>query len=111
MTTVVDIFALLTAAAGWYYMFYSRAARRLDRIEASERNTLRVRLRRLGGLIMLLLGVLFFAGFQSWVTDRAGLFIGVWIGVLFLLLGIVVLALIDVRLTWKLRHQRRRDRL
>ena len=105
---LIDIFALLTAAAGWYYMFYSRAAHRLERVEAQHINLWRIRLRRFGGAAMMLLAILFFAGFQQWVESRAALFAGIWLGVLFLLLTIVVLALFDLRLTWKLNEARRR---
>lgn len=106
MTAVlVDIFSVLTAAAGWYYMFYSRAAQKLEQIEAQRTNERRVRLRRVGGLVMLLIGVLFFAGFQA-LPDKA--FIGVWLAVVFLLLVIVILGLIDVHLTWKLRRHNSR---
>lgn len=110
VTVIVDIFSLLTAAAGWYYLLYSPAARRLERIEASRVNRTRIILRRIGGLVMMLLGILFFAGFQEWVAQRAEAFVVVWIGVLVLLLTIVVLALIDLRLTWKLRQERWRGR-
>lgn len=105
VNAVVDTFAILTAAAGWYYMFYSRAAHRLESIENRQINVIRIRLRRLGGGVMLLLGILFFAGFQEL---RPGPFVAVWSGVLFSLAAIVVLALIDVRLTWKLQKARRR---
>lgn len=104
MIAVVDIFSLLTAAAGWYYLFYSRAAFRLQAIEEARLNARRVMLRRAGGTMMLLLGVFFFLGFQEGLGARA--FLWVWLTVLFLLGAIVVLALYDVRLTWKLRQDR-----
>ena len=110
MNAVIDIFSLLTAAAGWYYMFYSRAAQKLEHIEAQRTNTTRVRLRRVGGLVMMLLGILFFAGFQERIASHPGAFVGIWMGVLLLLATIVVLAMVDVRLTYKLREQRRRRR-
>ena len=104
MTAVIDIFSLLTAAAGWYYLFYSRAAHQLESIEAQQINVVRILLRRVGGLVMILLGALFFAGFQRRVESSVQVYTAVWLGVLFLLAAIVVLALIDMRLTWKLRH-------
>ena len=99
------MFSLLTAAAGWYYMFFSRAAQKLERVEGASVNRARVVLRRAGGAVMMLLGVLFFAGCQA-LPPR--LLAAVWLGVLLLLATLVVLALIDVRLTWKLKN--RRDR-
>jgi Na+/H+ antiporter NhaD/arsenite permease-like protein len=102
---LIDMFAVLTAAAGWYYMFYSRAAQNLEPLEARQLNRARVRLRRIGGGFMMLLGVLFFAGFQNL---RPMAYIAVWIGVLIALAAIVILALIDMRLTWKLQKHRRR---
>ena len=108
MALVIDIFALLTAAAGWYYMFYSGAAGRLKPIESQRINRARVRLRRAGGVVMLLLGGLFFAGFQEKVAASGAAYIAIWLTVLFLLLVIVVLALIDLRLTWALRREIRR---
>jgi UDP-N-acetylmuramyl pentapeptide phosphotransferase/UDP-N-acetylglucosamine-1-phosphate transferase len=106
---VVDIFSLLTAAAGWYYLFYSRAAQKLGAVEEGRINARRVQLRRAGGGVMLLLGVLFFAGFQEGLANAT--FLGIWCGVLVLLGAIVVLALYDVRLTLKLHKHRQNPRL
>lgn len=108
MTALIDIFSLLTAAAGWYYLFYSRAAQKLQAVEEKRTNARRVLLRRAGGAIMLALGVLFFAGFQEGLPD--GAFLGIWLGVLALLGAIVLLALYDVRLTWKLHRHRQNPR-
>src|SRR6185437_5943065 len=101
---VIDIFSFLIAATGWYYLFYSRAAHRLDEVEAARTNAVRVRLRRICGFVMLLLGILVFAGCQKWAEDRAIVSITIWLGVLLLLLVMVILGLIDLRLTWNLRH-------
>jgi len=108
VAAVIDIFSLLTAAAGWYYLFYSKAAHKLQQVESQRINLARVRLRRVGGLIMLLLGVLFFAGFQDKIEASGAAYIAIWLTVLLLLLLIVVLALIDLRLTWALRRDRHR---
>jgi UDP-N-acetylmuramyl pentapeptide phosphotransferase/UDP-N-acetylglucosamine-1-phosphate transferase len=108
MPFIIDLFSLLTAAAGWYYVFYSRAARRLEGLEERGINVRRIRLRRVGGGAMMLLGVLFFVGFQRWIETSAGVFLAVWLGVLCLLAAIVALGLIDLRLTWKLRNLRGR---
>lgn len=104
MDAIADILALVTAAVGWNYMFHSRAAGRLDGIESERLNRRRVRLRRAGGVVLMLLGILFFAGSQD-VSAIAYLMI--WSGVMLLLLIIVILALIDLRLTWQLQKSRR----
>ena len=112
MRHLAGIFALLTGAAGWYYLFYSRAAQRLEGIEEQALNDRRVRLRRAGGVVMLLLGAFFFAGSYAFSDPRQtpGAFLGVWVTVLVLLIVIVVLAMIDVRLTRRLRDRRSRRR-
>lgn len=109
MTVIPTIFSLLVAIAGWYYMFYSRAAARLSGIENDELNRQRIRLRRVGGFFMLLLAAFFFAGFHSFDLSRppTTAFFFVWL-IVFLLLGtILLLGLIDLRLTLKLRRSRR----
>jgi UDP-N-acetylmuramyl pentapeptide phosphotransferase/UDP-N-acetylglucosamine-1-phosphate transferase len=97
------IFSLLVAAAGWFYMFYSQAAHHLSGIENQQRNLRRIRLRRVGGLMMFCLAVAFFMLFQPYVQESALGSMGVLLLVMFLLLAIVVLGLIDLRLTWQLR--------
>jgi UDP-N-acetylmuramyl pentapeptide phosphotransferase/UDP-N-acetylglucosamine-1-phosphate transferase len=104
-TLLPTIFSLLVAAAGWFYMFYSKAAANLADVEANERNLRRIRLRRVGGFFMFLLAVAFFVGFQPYVWESEMAVLGVWVLVLFLLLAIVVLGLIDLRLTWQLRKR------
>jgi hypothetical protein len=106
MTLLAGIFALLTGAAGWYYLFYSRAAQRLSLIEDQRLNDRRIALRRVGGVVMLLLGGMFFAGFAAFDDPylTPGRFLGIWLTVLGLLVLIVVLALIDLRLTYRLRR-------
>ena len=106
MQYVAGIFALLTGAAGWYYLFYSRAAHRLSAVEDQALNNRRIALRRVGGVAMLLLGGFFFAGFY-WIDDphpTPARFLGVWLTVFALLVVIVVLALIDLRLTRRLKR-------
>lgn len=104
MLIVADIFAGLSAAMGWYYLFYSRAAVKLEGVEVDRINRRRVRLRQTGGAVMMVMGILFFAGFQELSAIP---FILVWTGVMLALLTIVALALIDLRLTWGLRRSRR----
>ena len=108
MRYLAGIFALLTGAAGWYYLFYSRAAHRLSGVEDQRLNDRRVGLRRLGGVAMLLLGACFFAGFYALEDPRwaPGAILGVWMAVFGLLLLLVVLAMIDLRLTYRLRRRR-----
>jgi hypothetical protein len=104
------IFALFVGAAGWHYMFYSKAAGRLEGIENASLNLARSRLRRVGGFFMLLLAGFFFAGFWAFdferLEGRGDAFTLVWACVGVLMLVIVVLALIDLRLTYRLRRNR-----
>ena len=65
MHAFTSIFSLLVAAAGWYYMFYSRMAEKLAPIEEQQINRRRSRLRRIGGFFMFLLAVFLFAGFHT----------------------------------------------
>ncbi|MGB7160633.1 MAG: hypothetical protein WBD40_21385, partial [Tepidisphaeraceae bacterium] len=101
------IFSLLVAAAGWFYMFYSRAAQGLAEIENEPRNLRRIRLRRVGGFMMFCLAIAFFIGFQPYVWRSERVALVTWTLVMLLLLAIVVLGLIDLRLTWQLRKRRK----
>lgn len=104
------IFALLAGAAGWYYLFYSKAAHALRPVEGDRTNNRRLRLRRVNGLMMLLLAVAFFAGFRTVDEKRSPVaFLLVWLAALLLLAIIVVLAMVDLRLTLKLRHRNNKD--
>lgn len=107
MGALPGIFSLLVAAAGWHYLFYSRAATKLVQVEDQATNLRRARLRRIGGFSMLILGVLFFAGFYSVDAKHSpAAFVAIWICVFALLFLVVFLALIDVRLTARLRRSR-----
>ena len=112
MRYLAGIFALLTAAAGWYYLFYSRAAHRLSGVEEPAVNERRIRLRRVSGLAMVLLGAFLFAGTYAFENPRQtpGAFLGVWLTVFVLLVVIVVLAMVDVRLTRRMRARQRGSR-
>ena len=88
-------------------MFYSRAAHNLTGVETDARNLRRIRLRRVGGFTMFLLAIAFFVGFQPYVERSRTAFLSVWTLVMILLLAIVVLGLIDLRLTWQLRKPRK----
>ena len=111
MLALATILSLLIATAGWHYLFYSKAAQRLTGVEEERLNRRRVRLRRVGGFVLLVLGPTFFAGFRTLGLDpqtefNPDTFLGLWLTVLLLMGVMVVLALIDVRLTLKLRkHQ------
>ena len=107
MRYLAGIFALLTGASGWFYLFYSRAAQRLSGIEEQRLNDRRVALRRVGGVVMLLLAGLFFTGVYALDDPRwAPLpLVFVWLAVFALLIAVVVLAMIDLRLTRKLRSR------
>src|SRR4051812_38324471 len=108
MRALPAIFALLVAAVGWYYLWYSRAAQRLEHLEDQRSNHVRGILRRINAIIMLLIAV--GIAFGTYKFDRAGAeleFVITWASVMLLLLGFVVLALIDLRLTIKLRGQMR----
>src|SRR5436190_3330462 len=108
MSPLTTVFSLLIGAAGWYYLFYSRAAARLAGVEDQALNVRRQRFRRFGRFVMLLLAVGIFAGFNT-VDPHASAqaFILVWFGVFVLLFVIVILAMLDLRLTWRLRHRPR----
>ena len=88
-------------------MFYSRAAHNLAGVEADALNLRRIRLRRVGGFMMFLLAVAFFIGFQPYVWETGLAALAIWALVMLLLLAIVVLGLVDLRLTWRLRKPRK----
>src|SRR5689334_587902 len=108
MFVLATTLALLIATAGWHYLFYSRAAERLSGIEEQRLNRLRVSLRRAGGLVLLVLGPTFFAGFRTLLPEtdfNPSTFVTLWLAVLGLMGLMVILALVDVRLTLKLRRR------
>jgi hypothetical protein len=108
MFILATTLALLIATAGWHYLFYSRAAERLSGVEEERLNRLRVVLRRAGGVVLLVLGPTFFAGFRTLLPEtdfNPSAFVTLWLSVLGLMAVMVVLAMVDVRLTWKLRQQ------
>jgi CDP-diglyceride synthetase len=105
------ILSLLIGAAGWYYLFYSRAAQRLVVIEAQRANDRRVRLRRANGAAMIVLAVLLYLGSRAIdPQQRPRAFVVTWLAAFVSLLVIVALGLADVRLTLGLRKSARRDR-
>ena len=98
-------FSLVVAVAGWYYLFNSRAADALRDVEQGRVNRWRAILRRAGGLAMLLLAICFYALFQSMDDANPRAFLLLTTAVVLLLMFIMVLAAVDVRLTWKLKRQ------
>ena len=114
MMVGMSIPAILVAAAaylaGWYYLFYSPAARRLDGVERSADNRRRQRLRRANGVVLLLLATLFYVGFVGVDPDRHKLaYLLVWTAVLALLLAAVLLATVDLLMTARVRRQAMRQ--
>lgn len=105
------LLALLIGIAGWYYLFYSRAAHRLAGVEAAPANGRRVRLRRANGAAMIVLAVLLYVGTHTADPERhPRTFLGVWMGVILMLFVVVALGLADVRLTVALRAAQRKGR-
>ncbi|MCC6240112.1 MAG: hypothetical protein IT448_07435 [Phycisphaerales bacterium] len=104
------LLCLLIAAAGWHYLFYSTAGHKLAGHESPSANRLRIRLRRIGGLGMMGLALLIYLGLEIFDPSHTPhQFILAWTGVTILMLMILVLALIDMRLT-RIIRQRSRDR-
>ena len=99
--------ALLIAVAGWFYLFYSMAARRLGGVESDRLNRRRIRLRRVGGALMLALAFCFYAGCKVDEVRLPWPWLLLWTAVVFLLLVIIALALADLWLTHGLRRQRK----
>ena len=106
MCVLVDIFALACGVAGWFYLFYSKAAGKLAVVESAAQNTVRVRLRRICGAALVLLGIGFYAGFNA-VDDQRNpaIYLAVWMGSMLLLLLIIALVAADIHLTRMLRRK------
>ena len=101
------ILSLLTGVAGWFYLFYSKAAGGLGAVEEQRLNARRVWLRRVGGSVMLALAVLMYLGWYAVSLDPPTLAAAwVWLAVLVLLGMLSLLALVDLRLTLRLRSRR-----
>jgi uncharacterized membrane protein len=111
MFPLATIFSLLVGIAGWYYAFYSPAAERLGGVESDRNNRLRIRLRRVNGGMMCLLAVCLFLGAAALEKQwKAVVTIALWAVVVVLLFLIGMLAMIDLRLTTRLRYQLRDNR-
>jgi hypothetical protein len=105
-----DILALACGVAGWFYLFYSKAAAKLAGIESARRNSLRVALRRVCGAALVVLGAAFYAGFNIDEHRNPGAYLGVWSAALLLLLIIIILVAADLSFTFKLRRERKPER-
>jgi hypothetical protein len=104
---LAGIFALVIAAAGWFYLFYSKAAQSLQGIEEQAINRRRVFLRRAGGFSMILLAMSMYVGVVAFDWENPTIWFGlVWVLVMALVFVITLLALIDLRLTKQLRDRR-----
>lgn len=106
MQAMIGIFALLIAAVGWYYLFYSRATENLGTLEAERENRKRGILRRMNAILMLAMAVAMAAGTYRFHPDgpTRDAWVIAWSAVMLMLPLSVMLALIDVRLTVKLRR-------
>jgi hypothetical protein len=105
MQSAVAWFALVVAGIGWFYIFGSQAAHRLETIEAQATNRQRVFLRCVNGVCLIVLATSLFAGvFSIDARRRPGLYVGDWLAVMLLLVASVTLALADIRLTMRLRR-------
>jgi hypothetical protein len=104
MPLLATAFSILVVVAGTYYLLHTGSALRLGRYESHLLNRRRIRLRRLGGAAMLVLGTCFFAGSLKMAADRLPprLFLALWLVVILMLLLIVILAAIDVILTYRI---------
>ena len=108
MPVVAAILALLVGIAGWFYLFYSKAAHRLAGVEESATNRRRRLLRRVNGAVLLVVAVLFYVGFTINPDLQRLPFVCVWSAVLVLLLVVLALAVIDMRWTAGIRRRLRR---
>ena len=103
------ILAMLVGVAGWFYLFYSRAAANLSSIEDTKLNARRTNLRRIGAVVMLTLSILIAVGSYGFNPEHpTAQFFILWLVVIALLVMMMILGLIDVRLTYRLRRDFRR---
>jgi hypothetical protein len=106
-TLAIDVVALACGVAGWFYLFYSKAAAKLAGVESARQNSVRIILRRVCAAALVLLGAAFFAGFNIDEHRNPGAYLGVWAAALLLLLVITILVAADLGLTLKLRRRRK----
>jgi len=115
MFVMAAILSLLIAVAGWHYLVHSTAANKLVIVEDEKVNQRRIRLRRVGGFFLLALAATLYIGFHQLDKDdfdqHDAVMAFTWLAVAVLMLCVVVvLALLDIRLTARLRkHLKPRD--
>ena len=105
---VPTVCSLLFAAAGWYYLLHAGGAAKLAPFERPADNRLRIRLRRWGGLGLVIIAAAFYIGLR--IADRHGNPVSVMIclsAVMLLLPAVLFLAYVDIRLTRKMREANR----
>jgi hypothetical protein len=103
------LLVLVIGVAGWHYLFYSRAAHRLGEVEAGPANLRRIRLRRINGAAMILLAILLYLGIRAVdYREQPRTFFAIWLGAMCVLLIVIVLAMIDIHLTVRLRNRERK---
>lgn len=108
--SVATLVSVTTAIAGVYYLLRPIAEDDAADFEEGRLQVRRVRYRRVGGAAMTGLGILLYVGtHMPDAAERPRVFLNVWLGVLALLGMIVILALVDLRITLRLRSQRRRQ--
>lgn len=109
MLPVAAIVSAFIAIAGGFYLFNVGSAQQLMAIEGDQNNAYRMRLRRCNGAVMLVMAVVIYAGMHALDNNalRGGM-AAAWLLTIAILIGVVVvLALVDLRLTAKLRSKNR----
>ena len=85
--------------------FGSGAVRRLSAVEAPHSNRLRARLRRVNGVVIILLAVTLAIGCYGFDDRRPGMWFAVdWLAVILLMGTMLALVAGDLRLTYDLRR-------
>lgn len=110
MTFLPAIFSILVAAAGWFYILHAAQASSLKGFETDRDNRLRIRLRRICGVLMIVLAISFYLAYNlASNPDRRWIALFCVILVLLLLPSILFLAYVDLRLTRKMRETFKRN--
>lgn len=105
MSYLPAIFALLCGAAGWFYFLHAGRASHLEGIEHPRDNALRIRLRRIGGVAMVVLAISFYGSYHLAQHEGNALLVLLCMAVMALLLPVILfLAWVDLRLTRKMRE-------
>lgn len=105
------IFSIVVAAAGWFYILHAARASSLKGFETDRDNRLRIRLRRIGGVLMIALAVSFYSAYSlAGDPDRRWIALFCVILTVLLLPTILFLAYVDLRLTRKMRETFKRNR-